>query len=208
MEVIRKFKLFKEKKEVVAKYIKGKLTPHFQEYEFIPKIQYPYYTIGFVPIRIARFLPNEVSLYVSPGIYPVYSYIPFLRIVSILIPQQCAKFQEKYEVEIVLDNLSNVNIQNTIYTYDLTVAMVFPISYSSFLLPHIELGLCPFVRFDNIYFGEPIYFQFDVCSEKERVYMLKPFMIYPVIQVLTEVWENIENLEEPEEQSESESEEI
>jgi hypothetical protein len=36
--------------------------------------------------------------------------------------------------------------------------------------------------------------------------MLKPFMIYAVVQTLDEVWNNIENLEQSEEQSEDEEE--
>jgi len=110
-----------------------------------------------------------------------------------------------YEVEIVLDNFSQINIEKTFWSYGINIAFVFPISQSGFALPITYFGLYPFLRFENIYIGKPIYFIYEVCSGKE-VYMLEPFMIYAVVQTLEEVWNNIENLEQSEEQSEDEEE--
>ncbi|MFZ8832824.1 MAG: hypothetical protein ACO2O5_01245 [Candidatus Caldipriscus sp.] len=216
MEVIRKFELLiRGKRDKVVEYVEKRLSSFYKEYACIPRVQYPYHAIGFIPVRVARFLPNEVSLYIEPGVYPVYSYLPFFQTVSILVPQKYAKFREKYaisipenalyEVEIVLDEFSQINIENAFWSYGINIAFVFPISQSSFALPITYFGLYPFLRFENIHFGEPIYFTYEVCSGK-KVYMLKPFMIYAVVQTLDEVWNNIENLEQSEEQSEDEEE--
>jgi hypothetical protein len=212
MEVIRKFRLLLDKEDAVEKYVKEKLKPVCQEYEAIPKNSssyYPYHTVGFVPVRVARFFPNELSLYIEPGIYPVYSYLPFFHTVSILVPQKYAKFRDKYaisipeyalyEVEIVLDDLSQNNIQSSFDKDDVNIAFVFPTSQSSFALPFSSFGSYPFVRFENIYLYEAIYFAYEVCSNKYS-YILKPYMIYPVVQVVDEIWNAIENLEQTEEE--------
>jgi len=221
MEVIRKFRLLLKRKGAVEKYVKEKLKPIYHEHEGIPRVHnsyIPYYTIGFVPVRVARLFPNELPLYIEPGIYPVYSYLPFFQTVSILVPQKYAKFMDKYkisipenalyEVEIVLDKLSQINIQSAFNKYDVNVAFVFPISQSSFALPLSQFGLYPFLRFEKIDLYEAIYFVYEVCPDKQafQAFILKPYMIYPVVQVVNEIWENIENLPSEEEQSESEEE--
>jgi hypothetical protein len=227
MEVIKKFILLTKNRDKVSEYAMERLKPHLQEYDIFPSPYYPYYTIGFIPVRVARFFVNEVSLYVSPGIYPIYSYIPFLRTVSILVPSAYAKFTDKYqisipenafyEVEIVLDKLSYQNASARFDKYSINVALITPISQSSFALPTYRVGLLPYVKFWDIYIREPLYFHYECyeCSNNSRncnceacsVYVLKPFLISPVVQTILEIWSHIENIGSKNEEDEEDEDE-
>jgi hypothetical protein len=108
-----------------------------------------------------------------------------------------------YEIEIILDPASQLNIENVFNKHDVNIAFVYPISQSSFAPPSLSFGSYPFVRFESIQFDEPIYFAYEVCQKPEKyvhVYVLKPYMIYPVVETIDKIWNTIETLVQSEDE--------
>ncbi len=112
-EFLSRLKWFEESDDV-EDYVKKVVFSSIHRY--IPSSYPPYHFSGFLPVRVGRFHQIEIPRFVLPGIYPIYSYIPSLRLASILVwPQNVSLPTEHqisipedwcFEFEIILDNLT------------------------------------------------------------------------------------------------------